>query len=111
MEKKLGKIENVYFGIGGYQDAEIGLHVTLSSDSWVFNYSKSTWDSEIIKHTERCKWTESDRDLQHAKIVRFISKLLKEAKVNTVEKLKGIPIEATFEGKNLKEWRVLTEVI
>jgi len=31
MEKKLGKIENVKFGIGGYQDAMIGLHVTLGN--------------------------------------------------------------------------------
>ena len=32
MEKKLGKIENVKFGIGGYQDAMIGLHVTLGNN-------------------------------------------------------------------------------
>ena len=111
MEKKLGKIENVYFGMGGYQDSMIGLHVTISGNYWCVNDSKCAWDAEIIKHTENCKWTEHDRDLDYAKIIRFISSLLKEAKVDTVEKLKGIPIEATFEGNTLKDWRVLTEVI
>ena len=40
-----------------------------------------------------------------------INKLLNEAKRETVEGLKGIPIEATFEGNVLRGWRVLTEVL
>jgi hypothetical protein len=41
-----------------------------------------------------------------------LSKLLKEAKVDSVGKLKDIPVEVTFfEGNILKEWRVLTEVL
>jgi len=43
--------------------------------------------------------------------MRFVSKLLKEAKVDNVDKLKGIPVEVTFDGMMLKEWRVLTEVL
>lgn len=43
--------------------------------------------------------------------MRFISKLLKEAKVDEVYQLKGKPVEVTFEGNMLKEWRLLTEVI
>jgi hypothetical protein len=43
--------------------------------------------------------------------MRYVSKLLKEAKVDSVEKLKGKPIEATFDGNMLKEWRILTEVL
>jgi hypothetical protein len=31
MEKRLGKIEDVKFGLGGYQGAMIGIHVTLQT--------------------------------------------------------------------------------
>ena len=34
MEKKLGKIEEVCFGIGGYQGEMLGFHVTLGNGSW-----------------------------------------------------------------------------
>ncbi len=111
MEKKLGKIESVTFGHGGYQDAMIGLNVTLSNGGWGVGDSKCAWDAEMIKWDKNCKWTEADRDKQYAEIMRYLSKLLKDAKVNSVDKLKGIPVEVTFEGNMLKEWRILTEVI
>lgn len=111
MNKKLGKIESVKFGVGGYGDAMIGLHVTLSGGGWGVADSKANWDAEMIKCTSNCQWTEEDRDRQYAEILRFLSKLLCQAKVNSVDKLKGIPIEATFDGNLLKEWRILTEVL
>lgn len=111
MEKKLGKIKDVKFGIGGYQDAMIGLHVTLGNNGWDVGDSRSAWDSETIKWSEHCKWTEADRDKQYVELLRYISKLLKDAKVNSVDKLKGIPVEVTFDGNLLKGWRILTEVI
>ena len=111
MEKKLGKIQSVRFGHGGYQDACIGLSVTLGDGSWGVSDFKGTWDPEIIKCTEHTKWTEEDRTNNIGEAVRFISKLLKEAKVDSVDKLKGIPVEATFDGSMLKEWRVLSEVL
>jgi hypothetical protein len=43
--------------------------------------------------------------------MRLLSKLLKEAKVDSVEKLKGKPVEVTFDGNRLQEWRILTEVL
>jgi hypothetical protein len=43
--------------------------------------------------------------------MRYVSKLLKEAKVDSVDKLKGKPVEVTFEGNTLKSWRILTEVL
>jgi hypothetical protein len=36
---------------------------------------------------------------------------LNDAKVNSVDRLKGVPVEATFDGNLLKEWRILTEVL
>ena len=111
MEKKLGKIESVSFGLGGYQGAMLGLHVTLSSKGWGVGDSKGNWDSEQVKWSEHSKWTEEDRDGWYAEIMRYVSKLLKEAKVDSVDKLKGKPVEVTFDGNILKEWRILTEVL
>jgi hypothetical protein len=111
MEKRLGKIEDVRFGLGGYQGAMLGLHVTLGADGWGVGDSKANWDAEQIKWTKHTKWSESDRDVWYSEIMWYVSKLLKEAKVDSVDKLKGKPVEVTFEGNTLKEWRILTEVL
>lgn len=112
MEKRLGKIEDVKFGLGGYQDAMIGIHITLSgSNGWGVTNTKSAWDAELIECSEHCKWTEEDRSRQYDDIMRYISKLLSQAKVQSIDQLKGKPIEASFDGNLLKEWRILTEVI
>lgn len=111
MEKKLGKIESVSFGLGGYQGSMLGLHITLGNGSWGVGSTKANWDAEQIKWTEHTKWSEEDRDGWYAEIMRYVSKLLKEAKVDSIDKLKGKPVEATFDGTLLKDWRILTEVL
>lgn len=111
MEKRLGKITSVRFGLGGYQDACLGLSVSLGDGSWGVGDFKGTWDAESIKRSEYTKWTEEDRSKGYDETMRFVSKLLKEAKVDSVDKLKDIPVEVTFDGNMLKEWRILTEVI
>jgi len=113
---QLGKIESVSFGIGGCQDAMIGIHVTLSGDCVSVSDSRSSWDANIIKRTPHLKWTEEDRSKQYDEIMRYVSDLLAAAKVKSVDQLKGIPVEITFEGEvlagsRLKSWRVLTEVL
>ena len=111
MEKKLGKIESVSFGLGGYQDSQLGLSITFGDGGWGVGYFKGNWDAERIKWSEHCKWTEEDRDKGYSETMRFLSKVLKDAKVSSVDKLKGIPVEVTFDGNTLTEWRVLTEVL
>jgi hypothetical protein len=111
MEKKLGKIESVKFGLGGHQGTMLGLHVTLGDGSWGVSDTKGNWDSEQIECSDHCKWTEEDRDGWYAEIMRYVSKLLKDAKVDSVDKLKGKPVEVTLDGYLLKEWRILTEVL
>ena len=111
MEKRLGKIEEVHFGLGGYQGAMLGLHVTLGDGGWGVGDSKANWDSEQIKWTEHTKWSEEDRDGWYSEIMRYVSTLLKDAKVNSVDMLKGKPVEVTFDGNTLKSWRILTEVL
>jgi hypothetical protein len=111
MEKRLGKIESVSFGLGGYQGAMLGIHITLGDGSWGVGATKANWDAEQIEWSKHTQWTEEERDGWYAEIMRYVSKLLKDAKVDSVDKLKGKPIEATFDGTMLKEWRILTEVL
>lgn len=111
METKLGRLENVKFGLGGYQDACLGLHVTIAGKGWGVGSSKDTWDCNLIKWSERCNWTEETRSKQYGEIMRYMSGLLKDAKVTSIDQLNGKPVEATFEGNTLICWRILTEVI
>jgi hypothetical protein len=92
MDSWLGKIEKVKFGYGGYQDAMFGVSFTLSnSGSGVCDF-KGAWSSDI-EVGEYTKWTEEDRSKQNDEMVRYINKLMKEAKVRTIDELQGIPVE------------------
>ena len=111
IEKRLGKLENVKFGLGGYQDACLGLSVTITGDGWACCDNKSAWDANQIKHTKHCKWTEEDRSEGYVVVMRFVSDLLKDAKVSSIDQLNGKPVEVEFDGVTLKSWRILTEVL
>lgn len=110
MEKRLGKIESVRFGFGGYQDAMIGLSLEFSGNSWGCGTFVGTWSSHV-KCDSHCKWTEEDRSRINDETVKFIDKTLREAKVDDVHQLKGKPVEVELEGNVLKSWRILTEVL
>jgi hypothetical protein len=111
MTTKLGKIESVRFGLGGYQDACIGIHFTLSADGWGVSDTRSAWDKNLIKHSEYCKWSEAGRSQQYVELVNYVSDLLADAKVQSVDQLKGMPVEVQFENNTLKSWRILKEVL
>ena len=112
MNKELGKITQAYFGYGGYQDSMIGLSLTFEGKSgWGCGHFVGDWSTNAITWSKSCKWTEADRDKNFAKTVREIDTILDKAKVDCVEKLVGIPVEATFEGNTLKDWRILEEVL
>lgn len=108
---QLGKIENATFGLGGYHGCMLGLHVTISGGGWGTSMSKSAWDAQRIEWSVRCKWSEEDRSKSYDDIMRYISKLLADAKVDSIDKLNGIPVEVTFENNALESWRILTEVL
>jgi len=112
----LGKIESAKFGIGGYQDACIGLHFSFAFDGCGVGNSIDTWDPERIKWTDRCRWTEEERTQNLAGIVRKASKLLSDAKVTDFSQLVGKPVILTFSnngglGERLESWRIMTEVL
>ena len=106
----LGKIESIKFGLN---NSRIGLFYTLSFNSCTeVQSSNDVWDPEQIKVTQYTKWTEDDRDVQLAQLMRYNSKLLSEAKVDDITNLTGKPIEVTIDEFNsLKSWRILTEVL
>ena len=109
--KELGRIQKVSFGFGGYQDAQIGLWLTLCGGSWGVMASVGGGWSTIIKHSEHCQWTEAERDSGYSTMLREVQDILRKAKVEDVGALVGKPIEATFEGMALKSWRILEEVL
>lgn len=109
MEKVLMKIDRAYVGFGGYQDVMIGIWFSFSgSGSGVSDGRNGTWAREPDEH---CKWTKESQVEYLGHLMLKISKWLTEAKVSSVDKLKGIPVEVTFEGDALKDWRILTEVL
>ena len=110
-EKKLGKIRRVKFGHVGYQDACLGIQFEFSFDGTGICTDYSAWDPEMIECNESSTWTEEDRDKQLAKIMRKISKLMKQAKVHNVNDLQGVPVEVIIKNQRLEDWRILTEVL
>ena len=108
MEKRLAKITSASFGIGGYQDAQIGFFLGFEGEGWGIGTNRCDW---ALKRTKHCQWTEEDRIENLGKIVMELNEILKAAKVDTVEKLIGKPVEVTLEGNSLKDWRILTEVL
>ena len=111
MEKKIGKINSIRLGYGGYQDAKFGLSVDIASskEAWGVIDFKGFWSTDM--NSKDCKWTEKDRDSSFAETMRLINKLLRESKKQSLNQLKGTPVEVTFDGMALKSWRILTEVI
>jgi len=105
---ELGKIKSAEFGIGGYQDCQLGVGFVLGGESWGV---QDFWGAWATKPTEHTKWTETDRCMALGHVCMRLLDVLRAAKVESVSNLQGIPIEATFDGNILKSWRVLTEVL
>lgn len=106
--KMLGRIEAATFGLGGYQDACIGLSLTFAGKSWGCATFHGGWATERSEFT---KWTEEERRNDLSDAVWKLKETLQEANKTHVAELVGVPVEVTFEGNLLKDWRVLTEVI
>lgn len=109
MEKVLGKIEKVSYGLGGYDDAMFGLSVTLSlrGGGTGVNDFKGWWTS----YSEGAKYSQGEWEQVHLKTTLEIIELLTQAKKRTVSDLAGVPVEAEIDQNTLKSWRVLTEVL
>jgi hypothetical protein len=109
-EKRIGKIQAISFGKGGYQDAMIGISVSLGSDKecWGVWDFRGEW---AIKRSDHCMWTENDRITRLGEMCMWANGLLETAKVQSIADLKGKPVEVTFDGNLLKSWRLLEEAL
>jgi len=108
-QKRIGKIQRIEFGFGGYDDAMIGISVTLGSDKegWGVGEFKGTW----ANRPDGAGWTLESQARILGETVIWFKDLLIAAKRKRIEDLEGTPVEVTFENDRLKSWRVLTEVI
>ncbi len=107
--KELGKIQKVWFGLGGYQEVQVGLWLQLGSEGWgIGTGEQGGWSFPPDTHA---KWTLEDQTQSYALMVRKVLDLLTAAKVDDVSKLKGVPVECIFEGNALKSYRILSEVL
>lgn len=105
MEKKLGKIQSVTLGLS---EGQLGLQFTLGDGSWgVCTQWKGAWH----QRSEHAKWTVEDQKRALGEAFLHLGDILAAAKKRDVTDLVNVPIEATFDGLMLKEWRVLTEVL
>lgn len=111
MTKYLGKIKEVYFGLGGYNEAMLGIHFTFSFDGKEGCVVEGDWDYNRVRHTEYSQWTEDERKNNYYRIMIYISNLLKECNVTDINGLKNKPVEITTKNNSIESWRILTEVL
>lgn len=116
IEKKIGKIRSICLGMGGYQGVQFGLQIELGggrNSSWSVTWTKMVWSKRHIKDPKKewYKWTHEDRRTTYADIVEFLDDTMEKAEVDDFHKLVGTPVEVTFDGNSLKEWRVLEEAV
>lgn len=91
----------------------LGLHITFSlgGGSSGISTTISAWDANRIERSEHSQWTEEERSQEYDRIMRKVSDLLAEAKVDYVHQLENIPVEVTMENRTFRDFRILTEVL
>jgi hypothetical protein len=105
--KSLGKITEVGFGYGGYQDAQFGITIYMWTPDGSIHDFKGPW----ANRRETAEYSLEAWNQQKADLFDFLRNLLHDAKTDDLSGLKGKPIEVTFEGLKMTGWRILTEVL
>lgn len=112
MEKKvLGKIDKIDIIL---EDGKLGLLINFSLDggkSGITDFTKWNWSYSGVTPGEYHKWTEEDRAKQANETMKFIDKIMDEAKKDSLQKMRYVPVEVTLENNMFKSFRVLTEVL
>jgi hypothetical protein len=109
MNTKLGKITNAQFGFIRDYPFLMGLILDFKMDGG--SYGVGCGGKYTINISKECKWNNNERSNAIVKQWDNIAELLKAAKVENVEELKGIPIEITLNNNIFHDFRILTEVI
>lgn len=96
--KFLGKIEKATYGFQGHGYFGLRLEFKFDNCSHVSSCIKY-----CVKDSSNCGW-----DSLHLKVLKEI---LKDAKVETVDKLIGVPVEIEIDRSAFKDFRILKEVL
>lgn len=110
MDKKLGKITDAQFGLIPDHSYLMGIILTFSMDGG--SMEVSCGGTYTVNVSKECKWpAKGERAEAICRAWDDIKDLLDEAKVHTIEELKGIPVEIILKDRTFKSFRVLTEVL
>lgn len=107
--KVLGKITSAEFGKVHDMPFLIGLKLEFQfgDGGGIGDGGKYT-----VNISPACAWgSEKERRDTIVNMIEMINKLLTDAKVNDVSKLKNKPVEVTIENNCFKDFRILTEVL
>ena len=107
-EKILGKITKAEYGIVRDYPFLFGLQLCFNLEDGTSIGCGSRYTINIGK---ACKWTTEERQHRITESVDEVHKILKDAKVDYVSKLKGMPVEVEIEKNTFKNFRILTEVL
>ena len=107
MTSKLGKIAEVRFGRGGYDNAMFGISFVLENEIGTVQDFWGTWSDDTGKPEA---WKKGQLEFFGSTMKR-INNLLTEARKQNVADLAGTPVEIIFNGDALSSWRVLKEVL
>ncbi|ASS69201.1 hypothetical protein CIC07_08815 [Paenibacillus sp. RUD330] len=108
VERHLGKITSAEFGQVNGHEFLIGLQLEFHFDGGgVGDGGKYT-----VNLNEKA-WEKTDEALGDYLVqqMKFLDRILKDAKCRTVSQLKGKPVEVTVENRMFKDFRILTEVL
>lgn len=118
MHTELGKITKAVFGFGGYQDVQVVFEIHVGGKSWGSCMTfEGGWGhvskEELTKPESTYKWTHESRVKQIGEAAWSVIELMKAAKVETLDKLVGVPIRATFDGPcgRIRNVEVLEECV
>jgi hypothetical protein len=105
---ELGKISYAEFGSTGDMCFLFGLQLMFKFP----NGGVGDGGLHTVNMSETCDYgLAQSRAEECDKVMAFTYNLLKQAKVEKVSKLVGIPVEVEFDGNTFKSFRVLEEVL
>lgn len=107
IRKEMGRIVVARLGTGGYQDACFGFTFHLTTNGGAVGDFWGFW----AYRPPGAEWTEAQQTMHFGKAMTRALALMNAAKVITLNDLVGKPVEITFDGTMLLNWRILTEVL
>jgi hypothetical protein len=118
MIEKIGVIERVKCGIGGYQDCQVVFEFQLKGKGWeTIHVMECGWahvsKEDLQKPNSSYKWTHESRIQQMGEKFWEVIEVMKDAKVSELNKLVGKPVVVKFDsefGRNLG-FTILKEAI